>query len=213
MKRFEGLETRLQVAQTYPPMSERDLVDEAIKFANASPDVDDLWRFLPLSLGVKMPFKSFRRVRKQKRLTPAYGQERDAFRLDLTQIARGDQLSHPEEITEAARGMLLIPDANLEGRQLLVAYRYAPQDLSATLAYVLLLLADPNRGYGRELSQCRLNRCQKFFFSVRPETGRPRTRYCSDEHMKEAHQASASQRVRISRERKKRLKEANQRKR
>jgi hypothetical protein len=191
-------------------MSERELVREAIRFANADADGEDRWRFLGLSLGAKVPFKKFKRVRDRTTLKPAYQPEQDAFRLSLAEIVRGDELSEPKRIAEAASHMLLIPRVIFEGRELQLKHQYVPENLEAALSYVLLLLVDPSKEYGRALSQCHLDRCGKFFFIVWPKTGRPRTKYCSNSHMEEVHQATALQRVRKSRA-KKRSSKANKR--
>lgn len=51
----------------------------------------------------------------------------------------------------------------------------------------ILLLLDPERGFGGKLCQCRLSTCGNFFLEVRPPRGRPQRRYCSAAHMELAH--------------------------
>lgn len=195
---WEGLQNRYEMGLKQSPLSEQEFVDAAIRFANAGNAAAE---WLALTMGVRMPWNL-----QPTTLTP-FESERATFRSALGEIATGNSLKNPGAIADAGR-MVLIPRANLKGRKLRIKYWYLPLDLPAALAYALLLLADQTKGHGRNLRQCQLDQCQKFFFIQRPKTGRPRTKYCSDEHMHKAHQASASQRVRKSRE----IRRANQRK-
>ena len=194
-KIFEGLLNRYDMGQEREPLAEQEFVDAAINFANAG-NIPEAWS--SLLLGTKTPWKF------QPTDFSPFESDREPFRAALSEIVRGNVLSNPGAITASAGRMLLIPRVDLSGRKLRITHWYLPQDLSAALAYVLLLFVDETKGYGRNLRQCQLERCQKFFFVQRPKTGRPRTTYCSDKHMHEAHKATAPQRVRNSRAKKRR---------
>jgi hypothetical protein len=60
----------------------------------------------------------------------------------------------------------------------------------------ILLLLDPERGFGEKLCQCRLSACGDFFLEVRPPRGRPQRRYCSAEHMELGHKERGALRMR-----------------
>lgn len=187
---FEGLLNRYDMGQELEPLSEQEFVDAAINFANDG-NIPEAWS--SLVFGVKVPWKF------QPTVFSPFESERESFRSSLSEIASGNQLSNPSAVTESAGHMLLIPRADLSGRKLRVTYWYLPGDFPAALAYVLLLFVDETKGYGRNLRQCQLERCQKFFLVQRQPTGRPRTTYCSGKHMEEFHNAGAPQRVRNSR--------------
>jgi hypothetical protein len=75
-------------------------------------------------------------------------------------------------------------------------YRYLPDDLRAALAYGVLLLRDTERPFGKDLKQCRLPGCGRFFLASDQVTdpslpGRRRHRYCSPEHMAAGQNTSA----------------------
>jgi len=71
---------------------------------------------------------------------------------------------------------------------------------SSLETYISILLLDEKRGFGKDLRKCSLDGCEKFFLVYRPPTGRPQTRYCTREHMNEAHTRTATNRARKSRE-------------
>jgi hypothetical protein len=65
--------------------------------------------------------------------------------------------------------------------------------------YLVALLLDSSRPYGRDLCQCKLEGCGNYFLVYRPPTGRPRRDYCSPQHMEEAQHRTLSARVMKSR--------------
>lgn len=97
---------------------------------------------------------------------------------------------------------MLIPHAEIEEREVSVKHQIIPENLEAALSYTLLLLLDSSKDYGRNLSRCRLPKCRRFFFILRPKTGRARKKYCTTDHMNEAHKAKGPERVRKSRAKK-----------
>lgn len=76
-------------------------------------------------------------------------------------------------------------------------------DLRPALAFVLTLLLNPNKEFSSGLGHCEFEPCGKFFLAARSKAGgRPRIKYCSEEHMLEAHNAGAVKRVQKHRARK-----------
>jgi hypothetical protein len=67
----------------------------------------------------------------------------------------------------------------------------------------ILLLLDPERGFGKKLCQCQLSTCGDFFLEVRPPRGRPQRRYCSAGHMELGHKERGPIRMRKIRTRRK----------
>jgi hypothetical protein len=88
--------------------------------------------------------------------------------------------------------------------KLTATYTYFPPGISAAISYGVLVIADTARALRADLKQCRLERCGCFFFSSDSPaaTGRDRARYCTPEHMIEAHKATSAERTRRWRERK-----------
>jgi hypothetical protein len=60
----------------------------------------------------------------------------------------------------------------------------------------ILLLLDPERGFGEKLCQCQLSTCGDFFLEIRPPRGRPQRKYCSAEHMQLGHKERGAIRMR-----------------
>lgn len=69
-----------------------------------------------------------------------------------------------------------------------------------TLLAVAAIAANHD-GIREQVGYCRLDGCQKIFFIEHDGPGRKRRKYCCAEHRKDAHNAAASDRVRLSRER------------
>jgi hypothetical protein len=84
----------------------------------------------------------------------------------------------------------------IDGR-LSYVHRFRTDD--ALLAYVAMLLADPERPFGSKVCRCKLDTCRRFFFERKPPSGKPRRLYCCDEHMVEAHGLGSSKRSRNAR--------------
>jgi hypothetical protein len=120
-----------------------------------------------------------------------------------------------EQVTgwsSSAQHLLLIPHIDFDFGQWSVEYEYRyrgdPDDWPRC-AYALLLLLDESRPYGRDLCRCQLEGCGNFFLVVRPPKGRPQRLYCPDtDHAEKAHDATAVDRMRLSRENAKRQRAA-----
>jgi len=82
-------------------------------------------------------------------------------------------------------------------------YRLRFERVSAAVAYAVILLIDPRRSFWRQVCRCQLKSCNRFFMERRQETGRPQRRYCSREHMLEAHALRSTERAQRSRAKKK----------
>jgi hypothetical protein len=107
-------------------------------------------------------------------------------------------------LTEAAR-MQATPQFRIDSNgELLRTWHYMPEGPAAAIAYGVLLIADAAGPYQRDLKQCRLDSCGRFFFSSDSPaaTGRDRSRYCTPEHMGKAHKQTSAARTRRWRERK-----------
>lgn len=66
-----------------------------------------------------------------------------------------------------------------------------------------MLLLDESRPYGKDLCQCKLDGCGRFFLVQKPPTGRPQRLYCTREHMLEVHARESTRRAKESRDKKK----------
>jgi hypothetical protein len=198
----------LALIENLPPgLTERALIDNALEFANSG----DLEAFRAVSGPYELMSlpKQF------------YEEVRSAVRMGLTNIikARKDNRDAPADAAkwrELRTRVLLAADEG--GGQHLIFLDALPRapggragkpdfEPTAPFAYVLLLLLDAEKPYRRKLCQCNLRDCGKFFFAKLPKngTGRPQTEYCPDSNHRElAHRATAPERVRHSRERRKR---------
>lgn len=83
--------------------------------------------------------------------------------------------------------------------------RWVATSAEALEAFVSLLLLDEERPYGRLLRRCQLEGCGRFFLMQKPKSGVPRYRYCTREHMLEAHaRTSYARTVKAKREKERR---------
>jgi hypothetical protein len=76
-----------------------------------------------------------------------------------------------------------------------VALYYAFADLFSVIKLGSFFLDDSERPFGDKLCQCQLKSCGKFFFKIQPKNGAPQRKYCSKEHMTEAHNLNAVKRM------------------
>jgi hypothetical protein len=189
----------IQKLRQQPVVSERALIDRAIRYANAG-DVKSWASFVE---GIELPES----VGSGAQFMASFAPEREAFRSALTAIVMKD--TTPALVADwrrRAEGLILLPtfgQGHVSYRLIVIEYFSPP--LGAQFAYVLLLLLDPERPFGRDLCQCRLEGCGRFFFtSPNPKGGRPQRLYCNPTHMHMAHEATAPERVRRSRENRKR---------
>ena len=188
-----------------PGLTESDLVRHALEFAHTG-HIESLLSLAQMQVlpgtpdGVEWFFD------------PRPG-ELEAFRQALAAIVHKKVTPLMVKLWEQrASGLLLLPTIQMQGGKRIMTFRYQWIEFFATppeplFAYLLLLFLDSEKPYGRDLCQCRLARCGKFFLADRSQPNRPRTRFCSEEHYQEAHDDAAGERVRRSREnRKKRTK-------
>jgi len=198
-----------------PLLSERELVDLALHFASASA-WHEITRWAPFLVSgrpsVVAVFSD--RTRYPSDSPPedfdaTHGDAHRRFRGDLEAIAAGkvDQRL-VKRIEQTASRVVLVPSFALSRDALEVKHQHLPEDLEAALAYVTALLLDSSRPFRDALCRCRLDICGKFFLSESAETGRARRVYCSQEHMREAHERGAVLRMRKFRERKRAAKSA-----
>lgn len=76
-----------------------------------------------------------------------------------------------------------------------LATRWVATSAHALEAFVSLVLLDEERPYGRLLRRCQLEGCGRFFLMQKPKAGVPRYRYCTREHMLEAHARKSYERT------------------
>ena len=190
-------------------LTEFEYVDAAVMFANTG----DWKAAIALLGGVDPPASAlldptteplFRRVGRRK-----YQDERAEFRTYVRSVVGqrrkpSDSLNmddlgvHGRAYLAAHSGRIIqIPVPSLHDEGSSTGFRYLPQNIVAALAYVLLLLLDPERPYYRRICCCRLEECGEIFWAKtsQGERGRVRSRYCSDEHMLIEHDRGASRRV------------------
>jgi hypothetical protein len=87
-----------------------------------------------------------------------------------------------------------IVHATARGLQLTYHHRFA--SFIDLVVFGLILLVDESRPFREKLCECHLQSCRLFFFEIKPPTGRPQRRYCSEEHLKAAHAQNAPRRMR-----------------
>lgn len=130
------------------------------------------------------------------------------LRQDLTAVIVQTVSPHGlARLKKAASRMVATPHFTIERRlqrSLRVNWQYTPTSLESLLGYTVLLLLDDQRGFGVDLKRCSLTECGLFFFSSdrTKETGKPRERFCSNDHMFEAHRRTSASRTRKYRARK-----------
>jgi hypothetical protein len=187
-----------------PPLREADVIDQALRFANTGrPTV----LFMPLIEVSKMHSNLV-----MERYGAEHSEEHDALCEALAAIVR-TKTAPPQSAIDLwqsrASRLLLSPSLEIADGKLRLGYRFRSIESFDTppdplIAFTLLLFCDSDKRYGRELCQCNLERCGKFFFPDRTQRNRPRTKFCSPEHYAASHNAAAPDRVRRSRERRKR---------
>jgi hypothetical protein len=186
-------------------LTERDYVLRALDFANAldAPTLHALQRVLISGIVIPDPvyFHSLHApltnqllaVRAQfvVRLEAITGKSKNA-RLDVanTIYQAGERIE--------IRPTFLVAETGVE-----VHYRHLPADLDAALGYVLMLLLDSKRPYGRDSCRCKISECQKFFLAIKPKTGRPRRDYCCQAHLEASRNLTGARRVQDHRRRQK----------
>lgn len=171
-----------------PEVAEDDLVQRVVEFANRG----TLAAWINVQEGLSLP--------SQGGEPPSPGIQAEHFRVRSALSAIVRKRVSPERAEawrRIAAGVLQV-----ENRYRVVE-QYVGTEPSGLFAVVLRWHLDPERRFGADLCQCRLERCGKFFFAVKG-AHRPTRRYCpGTDHMAEADAEKASERMRKSRESKK----------
>jgi hypothetical protein len=204
-------ETILSAQKGYAlaPLSEGDLIRLGLAFANAGTLDGPLLRapgvrvLPPLGAASDWVPTSADVVSDEK-----LAETRTRFRQNINAAIRSTASPQSlDRLKEAAAAMVAVPTFRVEcrlRRALRVAWHYIPTNLESILAYVVLLLLDEERGFGTDLKSCSLPECGLLFFSSdrTAKTGRPRERFCTEEHMHEAHRRTSAARTQRYRKRK-----------
>jgi hypothetical protein len=188
-----------------PLLTERDYVLRTLDFANTT-NIEALHALQTvLVAGIVIPDPVFfyslheekpgklMEVRTQlvSRLEAVAGKKRGAW-LDLANT-----------IYRAGERITIKPTYLLSATGVEVHYRHSPADLDAALGYVLMMLLDSKRPYGRDLCRCKIPECQNFFLAIKPKTGRPRRDYCCQAHLDASRTRTGVRRVQDYRRRQK----------
>jgi hypothetical protein len=102
--------------------------------------------------------------------------------------------------TDFPRNIWMLPSLQRERRGATLKGHIFITEPESFDIFVSILLLDEERGFGTDLCRCTLQGCEKFFLVYKPPIGRPQSRYCTREHMLEAHARTATKRARKSRE-------------
>lgn len=181
-----------------PILTEREYIEAALAFANGDPNAE----FLGWLDGVRRDPKPVQPGLSQiEEVEKDFPNLRTELREGLTYLTQNDP-EHRRGTVENLTGWIAIfPVFRSEPDGLKVQHRILAADTRAGMHYALALLLDPSRPYGKDLCQCQLEECGRFFFQIKPPTGRPQRRYCCSDHMDKAHELNSGERVRKSRER------------
>lgn len=186
-----------------PLLAERDYVVRALAFATTV-DASALHSIeVELVSGVRIQEPVYLASLLEES-TPALRRAQAQFldRLEIIQNSKkAAHLALANEVWSAGEQTLIRPTYLASRDGIEVHYRYYPVDLGAALNFVLLLLLDTARPYGRDLCRCRLKKCQRFFLAIRRPMGRPRRDYCSPEHLEASRAVTGVQRVQAYRKR------------
>jgi hypothetical protein len=206
----------LEEARGLRGISERELVDRALEFANTG-SLESV-KALRGGFGSAKSVSTFGTRSGSDDVASREREDLPNARMEFQTYLEGvigknvNDLEHLDVALRAflaanAGQMVLIPKRIPRGGRPFRTYAILPRGLRAALAYVLQLCLDDTQSYGERLCKCRLTGCPLFFFARLPErgTGRRRRRYCCDAHMKEAHDKGAA-----DRRRKKKAKEMEQ---
>ncbi len=209
----------LRTVQGWPALSDLELVEALLKFAN---DGSVRARMLLQSgagpgeallaqWDAKQPRKhpdcqgAIAMRSPDGTVVPAYQPGQVELREALAFIAAGDVPPHVRASwRRRAAGVVLLPEFAADGVH---RYRYAHFESYASepqpqIAFALMLLLECE--FRNQVCRCKWERCGRFFLAAAPKGGRgaPIREYCPDtDHRDQAHQATAAERMRRSRER------------
>lgn len=193
----------LQSTRALPGLSDRELVDELLRFANTGGGVA---RSL-LESGARWASDAHLEELRGERLFSRDWLELEAEQLEVREAlakiaARGVAAPLLALWRRRAAGLVLLPTFEPDGTR---RYRHAPFERFASgvqppLAYALLLCG----AFRDQLCRCGWEQCGQFFMAAKPKGGKgaPIREYCpGTDHRERAHQADAPERMRRSRER------------
>ena len=211
---------------------DRTLLQAVIDFANDETDLEpvrDSWRHqLALDIGLfppeEQPPSAWRKYKREVR--------NQIPESEIDKAVTNDQQRAKNVLTEAIQDLAALKTrlqryaANREGRLGIVRTPVLIQQdkdlriewtlregesgwstLINILSYAAALLITDEDHVRRDLCRCNLDTCSKFFFAKKSKSGvgKPRTRYCCDEHMQKAHEMDNARRQRISKEKKRQV--------
>lgn len=114
---------------------------------------------------------------------------------DFQQFARGARAFSTSHESIVRRPTMLVSNGSVRVRFELEG----PPDPGAWIDYASMVLLANEDGVADDLKQCQLEACGRFFLVERLGRGKPRTKYCCDEHMTAAHSAASPERSRKKR--------------
>jgi hypothetical protein len=171
-------------------LSEQGVVEATIEFANgvspSAPDIPESSLADPKVKGL------LARIEQQTE------ESRELCRTYLANIVSmptstslGDQYLK----TDLLQSIKVKPYFRKAGDGFTLDFRYEIETITSLAILGGLLLEDPHRGFRKKLCQCQLESCGKFFFKIQPPKGAPQKKYCCKEHMLEAHDLDAANRM------------------
>ena len=211
---------------------DRTLLQAVIDFANDETDLEpvkDSWRHqLAMDIGLFPPVEQPPSARRK------YEREvkKKISESEIDKAVTRDQQRAKNVLTEAIQNLAALKTrlqryaANSEGRLGIVRTPVLIQrendiriewtlregesgwsGLINILSYASALLITDEDHVRRDLCRCNLDTCSKFFFAKKSKSGvgKPRTRYCCDEHMRQAHEMDNARRQRVSKARKRQV--------
>jgi hypothetical protein len=186
-------------------LSAADIVELALAFANNDPQRTRLFSFL---LGIKMSAVTMHRnkggrttegaMNELQLIESMSGDLREKFCAALETI-----LSQPNErgpmlqtaVSRLQNRIAIVPYFDIFEGRLRVQNRVMPVDIRAALYFAVSLLLNPTEAFFGNLCRCQFESCRRFFIAIKPKTGRTRTEYCCEEHMKAANSRKNTIRV------------------
>jgi len=207
---------------------DRTLLQAVIDFANDETDLEpirDSWRHqLAMDIGLFPPVEQPPSARRK------YEREvkKKISESEIDKAVTNDQQRAKNVLTEAIQDLAALKTrlqryaANNDGRLGIVRTPVLIQQdndlriewaleggvsLITILSYAAALLITDEDHVRRDLCRCNLDTCSKFFFAKKSKSGvgKPRTRYCCDEHMRQAHEMDNARRQRVSKARKRQV--------
>ena len=194
-----------------PTLSERELLEQSVEFANSGALTGALLHIPGLLLPKRIMEDSLERglhVAIYVAGNPQQAKWLEQFREDLAScFTAADRLPFPtaNRLKKEAGRMVMVPTYAMVNGSLRVTYHFLPESLPALLAYAILVLRDESKEFKADFARCKLARCGKYFFisEVPQGPGRHRKSYCCAEHMKEQHKSTGAERVKKHRAAKK----------